>query len=535
MVDDAIALYKRAIALAPDAAQYREYLGEYYHQLKRPADALATWTAASAKIGGRERAARRGPRRLRLSQGSPRTPDRRGQARPRRLRPPAQARRPARRRSTARSTPWPNWPVAAKLADAARAVRGRPGPRDPRLPGGQDPRLMPDRALRRADLDAGKDATADRWTRLARYFEADGKPTEAIAGGDRRRRRATRSRSSPGRRSAGSRKGAGQPGRRRPRRTGSSPGDARPPEPGRLPVGHRPARGPARPDPGGAEGRPRAARRLARQRRAAPGVRRAVLRPRRGRRGAGRTPPGLAGQPVRPQGVQHPGRRPRPPVPDRGGDRALLAGLRPDPGTRRQARRRRPPGRPVPPAEPVRPPHRPARARAPRARAAARTGALPGPGVPGGRRPRHRPPAARVAALGQSPRLGAAHPTGQPGRGRGGRHRRRPVPQGGRRHRPDARRDRPAGQRLYLRAGEVSEAEAVWSRLASADQDAGRAFNAIDSLLAAGKYDTVLTLTERLLLKRPDDWDALYREGVALVNLEKPAEAARRFARRSST
>lgn len=41
--DDAIALYKKAIELAPDAAQYREYLGEYYHSLKRSDEALATW------------------------------------------------------------------------------------------------------------------------------------------------------------------------------------------------------------------------------------------------------------------------------------------------------------------------------------------------------------------------------------------------------------------------------------------------------------------------------------------------------------
>ncbi len=43
MVDDAISLYLRAIELAPAAAQYREYLGEYYHTLKRSTDALAAW------------------------------------------------------------------------------------------------------------------------------------------------------------------------------------------------------------------------------------------------------------------------------------------------------------------------------------------------------------------------------------------------------------------------------------------------------------------------------------------------------------
>src|SRR5262249_13186976 len=43
MTDDAIALYEKAIGLAPESPQYREYLGEYYHTLKRPQEALATW------------------------------------------------------------------------------------------------------------------------------------------------------------------------------------------------------------------------------------------------------------------------------------------------------------------------------------------------------------------------------------------------------------------------------------------------------------------------------------------------------------
>ena len=89
-----------------------------------------------------------------------------------------------------------------------------------------------------------------------------------------------------------------------------------------------------------------------------------------------------------------------------------------------------------------------------------------------------------------------------------------------------------AAQKLagfYLKAGEVDEAEAVWSKMASVDQDAARAYTAIDGLLAGEKYDVVLTLTERILLKRPNDWDALHREGVALTNLGRTADATRRF------
>ena len=43
MTDEALELYQKAVSLAPDQAQYREYLGEYYHALKRKDEALATW------------------------------------------------------------------------------------------------------------------------------------------------------------------------------------------------------------------------------------------------------------------------------------------------------------------------------------------------------------------------------------------------------------------------------------------------------------------------------------------------------------
>ena len=45
---EAIALYEKAVALAPESPQYREYLGEYYHALKRSDEALAAWRAIAA-------------------------------------------------------------------------------------------------------------------------------------------------------------------------------------------------------------------------------------------------------------------------------------------------------------------------------------------------------------------------------------------------------------------------------------------------------------------------------------------------------
>ena len=41
LVDQALALYKRAAELAPTNPQYHEYIGEYLHNLKRPDEALA--------------------------------------------------------------------------------------------------------------------------------------------------------------------------------------------------------------------------------------------------------------------------------------------------------------------------------------------------------------------------------------------------------------------------------------------------------------------------------------------------------------
>lgn len=46
--EDALALYRRAIELAPDQPQYREYLGEYLHKLDRQAEALTAWEAIAA-------------------------------------------------------------------------------------------------------------------------------------------------------------------------------------------------------------------------------------------------------------------------------------------------------------------------------------------------------------------------------------------------------------------------------------------------------------------------------------------------------
>ena len=82
---------------------------------------------------------------------------------------------------------------------------------------------------------------------------------------------------------------------------------------------------------------------------------------------------------------------------------------------------------------------------------------------------------------------------------------------------------------LYARAGELDLAQAVWSKMATGKSGTARVYQAIDSLLSNHKAQPVLEITENMLRRDPRDWEALYRAGVALASLEKPADATKRF------
>lgn len=82
---------------------------------------------------------------------------------------------------------------------------------------------------------------------------------------------------------------------------------------------------------------------------------------------------------------------------------------------------------------------------------------------------------------------------------------------------------------LLAGAGEVTEAEAIWAKLAASDPSPHRTLQALDSLLSSGKYSAALRITEKMLRKHPDDWEARYRQGVALAETDKPVEAAQQF------
>ena len=83
---------------------------------------------------------------------------------------------------------------------------------------------------------------------------------------------------------------------------------------------------------------------------------------------------------------------------------------------------------------------------------------------------------------------------------------------------------------IYMRAGEANEAEAIWARMAGGKQETERILQTIEHLLASDKAQTAVGIVPaRLLRDHPDLWEGLYREGIALAAMEKPDEAEQRF------
>ncbi|HEY7326940.1 MAG TPA: tetratricopeptide repeat protein, partial [Gemmataceae bacterium] len=82
---------------------------------------------------------------------------------------------------------------------------------------------------------------------------------------------------------------------------------------------------------------------------------------------------------------------------------------------------------------------------------------------------------------------------------------------------------------LLVKAGEADEAAAIWVKLVADEPQPHRNLQAIDALLGHGKADAVLAITRRLLAQNPANWELLYREGVALNELQRPDEAVQRF------
>jgi tetratricopeptide (TPR) repeat protein len=184
ITDEAIELYKKAIALSPDAPQYREYLGEYLHSLKRPDEALAAWRPIA------EGANRNAKNLARLAEVFAGFGYRKEAV-------AAMADAVALEKNDFNLlTAYADLlhqdgqnGEAMKQLDAATKFVSSPEEAEQILIAQIKVYQAEDKLADKIDelardLDAGKDATADRWHRLARYFEANrqsDKATEAIA------------------------------------------------------------------------------------------------------------------------------------------------------------------------------------------------------------------------------------------------------------------------------------------------------------------------------------------------------------------
>jgi tetratricopeptide (TPR) repeat protein len=185
LVDDAIALYRKASEQAPANPQYHEYLGEYLHQLKRPAEAMAEW----AKIAeGSSRNARNLGRLAEVLAGF------------------GYIKESIAPLQEAVALEKDDFDLRMKLAEylhrlgrfdeaeaqhsAAQAMATRDeqrvAVRESRVKNDQAAGRMATRiATMRQELEARPDSPADRWIELARYLEADSKLPDAVRATDR--------------------------------------------------------------------------------------------------------------------------------------------------------------------------------------------------------------------------------------------------------------------------------------------------------------------------------------------------------------
>jgi tetratricopeptide (TPR) repeat protein len=85
--------------------------------------------------------------------------------------------------------------------------------------------------------------------------------------------------------------------------------------------------------------------------------------------------------------------------------------------------------------------------------------------------------------------------------------------------------------KMLLARGERDEATEILVKLTRREEDPVKLLRSIDSLLQQSSLEAAISITEPLLSQQRDDWEMLYREGVAWAMLNKRDEAAVRFQR----
>ncbi len=82
---------------------------------------------------------------------------------------------------------------------------------------------------------------------------------------------------------------------------------------------------------------------------------------------------------------------------------------------------------------------------------------------------------------------------------------------------------------MLMRTGATEEAEALWLEAARTDRQPHRIYEAIDEMIVHNRFEAALKLSEQLLRDRPQDWEALYRAGLSLWKLKRQDEAVKRL------
>ncbi|MDZ4849185.1 MAG: DUF1583 domain-containing protein [Pirellulaceae bacterium] len=95
---------------------------------------------------------------------------------------------------------------------------------------------------------------------------------------------------------------------------------------------------------------------------------------------------------------------------------------------------------------------------------------------------------------------------------------------------PGAETELPLAKMLQTR-GDRDEAADILVRITQREEDPVRLLKSLDSLLTNSNMESVLKITEPLLSQQRDDWELIYREGVAWALFNKHDEAKVRFER----
>ena len=84
---------------------------------------------------------------------------------------------------------------------------------------------------------------------------------------------------------------------------------------------------------------------------------------------------------------------------------------------------------------------------------------------------------------------------------------------------------------LFLQTDQGDEAEQLLATLAMEQDQRHRILKSVDELLAYDRFAGAQTITASLLRDRPDDWEAIYREGVSAAKQDKHEVARKSFER----